>query len=37
MGGGGGQTLPLIPISIFVEFVKIFSSSLIQHLRWNSL
>ena len=40
-GGGGGQPppppLPPIPISIFVEFVKIFSSSLIQHLRWNSL
>ena len=36
-GGGGGAPLPLIPISIFVEFVKIFSSSLIQHLRWNSL
>ena len=35
--GGGKATLPLIPISIFVEFVKIFSSSLIQHLRWNSL
>ena len=37
MGGGGKASLPLIPISIFVEFVKIFSSSLIQHLRWNSL
>ena len=37
MGGGGKAPLPLIPISIFVEFVKIFSSSLIQHLRWNSL
>ena len=36
-GGGGKAPLPLIPISIFVEFVKIFSSSLIQHLRWNSL
>ena len=35
--GGGKAPLPLIPISIFVEFVKIFSSSLIQHLRWNSL
>ena len=38
MGGGGRKApLPPIPISIFVEFVKIFSSSLIQHLRWNSL
>ena len=37
VGGGGKAPLPPIPISIFVEFVKIFSSSLIQHLRWNSL
>ena len=35
--GGGKAPPPPIPISIFVEFVKIFSSSLIQHLRWNSL